>query len=413
MSEASSVAGRKRDRAPRTRAVVGAPSPKPDPTASRLARLRKACLALAGQPYRVALNDLAVALQQIFSARLVVIRDSSELLGLAPSGIDPRDWLDALDSLPRPNGDASPRSIPVPPGDAWPRASGIERFVVVPLDQPRGPGSVWLGFADRAVPTEKELATFGVAGDLVALALWRLSFETSTATTDENSSGLDLTTGEIVSIAAHELRTPLTPITMLLQSLERKARAGNVDVEALGRMRRQVNRLTQMVADLLDLTRLREGRLVLTPVLVDVGACLDQAVTQFREGDPKRPIELVAATPAPLSVLSDEQRLLQAMSSLLDHVARHSPSDSVVRVTLEHRGNRAAIRIWAERTHPAPDLGLVPAPHTPPKTQPFALGVLVAQAVVMRFGGTIAMAAAPDTPASVETTFPLSTSDKG
>jgi K+-sensing histidine kinase KdpD len=352
-----------------------------------------------------------LALQQIFSARLVVIRDNSELLGLAPSGIDPRTWLDALDELPRQDGEPSTRSVPVPPGDAWPRASGIERFVVLPLDQPRGPGSVWLGFADRAVPTEKELATFAVVGDLVAFALWRQHFE-SAHKVDENTGGLDLTTGEIVSIAAHELRTPLTPITMLLQSLERKARSGNVDVESLGRMRRQVNRLTQMVADLLDLTRLREGRLVLTPVIVDLGGCLDQAVTQFREADPKRTIEMTA-TGSPLCVLSDEQRLLQAMSSLLDHVARHSPSDSVVRVTLESRGARAAIRIWADRTHPAPELAVVPAPHATPKTQPYALGVLVAQAVVMRFGGTISMASAPQTPASIEATFPLSSSDKG
>jgi K+-sensing histidine kinase KdpD len=198
---------------------------------------------------------------------------------------------------------------------------------------------------------------------------------------------------------------------MLLQSLERKARAGNADVEAIGRMRRQVNRLTQMVSDMLDLTRLREGRLVLTPVLVDLGTCLAQAVGQFRESDPKRPIELTASS-EPLAILSDEQRLLQAVSSLLEHVARHSPADHAIRVTLERRGNRAAVRFAAVRPHPLPDLNLV-TPQATPKTQPFALGVLVAQAVVMRFGGTISMSATPDAPSTVDATFPLSTSDKG
>jgi K+-sensing histidine kinase KdpD len=391
---------------------VGAPGPKTDPTVTRLARVRKACQALAGRPYRVALNELAAALQQIFSARLVVIRDSGELLGLAPAGIDPRDWLDALDALAPHNGDASPRSVAVPRSEAWPRASGIERFVVVPLDQPRGPGSIWLGFTDRATPSEKDLSALAVVGDIVGFALWRLVFESSLDTTEESSPGLDLTTGEIVSIAAHELRTPLTPITMLIQSLERKARSGHVDLEAIARMRRQVTRLTQMVADLLDLTRLREGRLVLTPVLVDIGPCLEQTIAQFRESEPKRTVEVT--TPAePLAILTDEQRFAEAMSNLLEHVARQSPSDSVIHVTVERRADRAAVHLWADRPQPPPDLALVPSPSTPPKTQPFALGVLVAEAVVMRFGGTIAITAAHHTPVSVEATFPLSASDKG
>jgi K+-sensing histidine kinase KdpD len=362
-----------------------------------------------GRPYGVALNELAAALQQIFSARLVVIRDCGELVGLAPSGIDPRSWLDGLGE-PRREDDA-PRAVPVPPGDAWPRASGIERFVVVPIDQPRGIGSLWFGFTDPAAPSEKEIASFAIVGDLVGFALWRLRLASSLEPMDDASAGLDLTTGEIVSIAAHELRTPLTPITMLLQSLERKARAGNVDIEAIGRMRRQVNRLTQMISDLLDLTRLREGRLVLTPVLVDLGACLEKAVAQFRESEPKRAIEVTASSET-LAILSDEQRILQAVSSLLDHVARHSAADHLIRVTLDRRGDRAAIRFVAERPTPAPDLSFV-APQTTPKAQPYALGVLVAQAVVMRFGGTIAVGATPDMPASVDATFPLSSSDKG
>jgi hypothetical protein len=110
--------------------------------------------------------------------------------------------------------------------------------------------------------------------------------------------------------------------------------------------------------------------------------------------------------------LTDEQRFAQAMSSLLDHVARQSPSDVAIRVTLQRQGDRAAFHLWADRQQTPHELGIA-TPATPPKTQPFALGVLVAQAVVMRFGGTIAISASHDVPASVEATFPLSTSDKG
>src|SRR6185295_9602108 len=137
-----------------------------------------ACQAITARPYRVALNDLAEALQQIFAARLVVIRDSDDLLGLAPAGIDPRDWLDTLKAVNGDAGNGSPRSVVVQSGEAWPRASGIEQFVVVPLDQPRGPGSLWLGFTSRAAPSEKDVTCFAAVGDIVAFALWRLFFET-------------------------------------------------------------------------------------------------------------------------------------------------------------------------------------------------------------------------------------------
>src|SRR3954447_8548386 len=106
MSEASSLAGRKRDR--RSRSVVGGSGPKLDVTVESLARVRRACQQVGGRPYRMALDELAEAVQQIFSARLVVLRDPADSLGLAPAGIDPRDWLDTLDSL-RHDDDSSPR----------------------------------------------------------------------------------------------------------------------------------------------------------------------------------------------------------------------------------------------------------------------------------------------------------------
>ena len=82
-----------------------------------------------------------------------------------------------------------------------------------------------------------------------------------------------------------------------------------------------------------------------------VPRAVEQAVGQLRESEPKRSID-VTISPEPLAILSDEQRLLQSLSSLLEHVARHSPSDSTIRVTLEHRGDRAAIRIVAFRKIP-------------------------------------------------------------
>jgi len=302
------------------------------------------------------------------------------------------------------------RSFRVPPGEAWPRASGIEHFIVVPLDQIHGRGSVWLGFASSDAPSAEEQPTFEVLGDIVGFALFRISLEASTVEAARSeSTGPDLTTGEIISLAAHELRTPLTPATMLLQSLERKARSGVADVDAIVRTRRQVGRLSQMVSDLLDLTRLREGRLILTPVLLEVGSCLSRAVSAFREADPRRRVDLSIES-EPLVILSDEDRFSQAVTALLDHIARQPPLDSAIQVTLARLSDRAAIRIACGRPPFPPDLANVT---TPPRPAPLPLSAILAQALVMRFGGTLTFTAAHDSPSAAEVTFPMSTADKG
>jgi K+-sensing histidine kinase KdpD len=410
MSEASSLTGRKRERAARSPTTGGFGAPGAS-NFGRLSAVHDACRQLR-RPYQIALNEIAVALERIFSARLVVLRDSGpgEPLGLAPAGIDPRDWLDTLEGLRRNGGDGSPQIFSVPAAEAWPRASGIEQFVVVPLEQPHGRGSLWLGFTERLTLTSDDLTCFALVGERVAFSLWQLSVAATQEGANACTRGApDLSTQEIVSIAAHELRTPLTPITMLLQALERKARTGQFDVEAIARTRRQVNRLAQMISDLLDLTRLREGRLVLTPVLLELGSCLTQAVTAFRESDPKRRVELTM-TGEPMVILSDEQRFLQATASLLEHVARMTPADSIIQVNIERRSDRAAVTMTAERPHLAPDVPANPtrANH---RTTPFALSVLVAQAVLTRFGGTISVTGPQHSDASVEATFPLNATD--
>jgi signal transduction histidine kinase len=269
---------------------------------------------------------------------------------------------------------------------------------------------VWLGFARSDAPSAEEQPTFEVLGDIVGFALFRMSLEASTVEAARGeSTGPDLTTGEIISLAAHELRTPLTPATMLLQSLERKARAGITDVDAIVRTRRQVGRMSQMVSDLLDLTRLREGRLVLTPVLLEVGSCLSRAVSAFREADPRRRVDLSIES-EPLVILSDEDRFSQAVTALLDHIARQPPLDSAIQVTLARRSDRAAIRIACERPSFPPDLANVT---TPPRPAPLPLSAILAQALVMRFGGTMSFTAAHDSPSAAEVTFPMSTADKG
>jgi len=218
---------------------------------------------------------------------------------------------------------------------------------------------------------------------------------------------------ELISLAAHELRTPLTPITMLLQSLERKARAGTVDVDTILRTRKQVSRLANMITDLLDLSRLREGRLVVVPVRLDLGKIVREEVQSFQESDPKHRFEL-SGEAATMEVMSDESRLRHTLSNLLGYVARATPSGGEIEISLGRRDGSAAITIRAERPvfggdaskNDVPKSADVEAPQQA-KSEPVALGVLLAEGVTKQQGGTFSLQAAHAHETRAEATFPL------
>jgi signal transduction histidine kinase len=409
MSEASSLAGSKPERVPSSRTAKGGTDPNSAiVTLARLAAAHDVCDRLRNRPYRQGLDELVLDLQRIFEARLVVIRfgGPAESVGLAPAGIDAREWLDTLDQLQPSSADASARCFSVSSGDRWPSASSIEEIVVVPLEQSDGRGSLWLGFGEHAAPSTDELRCFEMLGQSVASALGRLAPDASSrAHGTPTRAQAEPATTDFVAIAAHELRTPLTPITMLLQTLERKARSGTVDIDVIVRTRKQVHRLSQMISDLLDLTRLREDRLTLSPVLVELRSALEKAVSIFRENDSKRRVEVIAPDEA-IVVLADESRLTHAMWSLIEHIARATPADDAVRVELAYRGNRAAIEVAAERTKTARPVASL-APLGTARAQPLAIAVLLARAILVRFGGTVSIGDQGSDNLRLEVTLPL------
>jgi signal transduction histidine kinase len=412
MREASSLVGQKRERGGASRGVQPAPG---RPAFQRIAAMRNACQRLRGRPYAESLNELADAILRIFSARMVAVRDGarSDAFGMAPAGVDARDWIGVFagiesrgDGRPHTSDEGPARISVILPRASWPRASGIEQLVVVPLEQSHGHGALFLGLPQKDPLEQDDLACLDLVGELVVLTLERLQREAPEAPPPSHPLGASLP--EIVSIAAHELRTPLTPITMLLQALERKARSGSIDVEAILRTRRQVNRLAQMISDLLDLTRLREGRLEFAPARLDLNACWSQVLSSAEDNLPKHRIELQSAE-GPIVVIGDEERMLEASSSLLDHVARLLPTDGAIHVSLQRRADRALITIAGQRRPPPPEVA--PDSRESVDKMPLAISVLLARAVLVHFGGETTIGGSHEGGPFITVSLPLAPAD--
>lgn len=127
---------------------------------------------------------------------------------------------------------------------------------------------------------------------------------------------------ELVATVAHELRTPLTAQRALLENL-----ADGVvqpDDAALGAALRQAERLSDLVTDLLDLSRIDAGVVPLRLAPVDVDTLLRSVVDENVGAGRDVAVEVVVE-PGDLVVEADPLRLAQLVTNLLDNAVRHAP----------------------------------------------------------------------------------------
>lgn len=151
---------------------------------------------------------------------------------------------------------------------------------------------------------------------------------------------------EMLSVAAHELRTPVTSLRGYAQLLLRQLR--NEGVLQRDMVRRALEiidqssaRLVDLVGQLLDLSRIRAGRLVLQPQEVELTSLVRRVVaaTQLRAGEHR----FVVNAPANLLACVDPLRLEQVLASLLDNAVKFSPTGAPIRVRLS--ANEGLVRL--------------------------------------------------------------------
>jgi signal transduction histidine kinase len=151
---------------------------------------------------------------------------------------------------------------------------------------------------------------------------------------------------EFISLIGHELRTPLTSIRGYAQLLLRQQPTMGDDPwnkslrSGLQIVIDQSDRLSDLTNLLLDVARVRTGRLALRLSRIDLASLVLQAVTDTRQRPDFPPIDLQSPESGPV-LDADSNRLKQTLTTLLRHAAERSPSGHTVtvRLTTVHIGN--------------------------------------------------------------------------
>ena len=152
---------------------------------------------------------------------------------------------------------------------------------------------------------------------------------------------------EFLSIAAHELNTPLTALKLRLAGMGRHLRHGDAPEKSLQTLRKaeqQTTRLSQLVEEFLDVSRIHTGRLTLRREPVELKELVEEVAERFSAQARRAGCPLVLHLEAGVTGWYDRRRLEQALLHLLANAAKFGAGQPID-ITVECRGDLARLVI--------------------------------------------------------------------
>jgi PAS domain S-box-containing protein len=151
---------------------------------------------------------------------------------------------------------------------------------------------------------------------------------------------------EFLATLAHELRNPLAPIRNALQIMRLSGKA-EVQEDARNVIERQLGQMVHLVDDLLDVSRITQGKVELRLELADVASAVQTAVETSRPLIEVGKHDLTVSLPMPQSLMvrADMTRLCQIIANLLNNAAKYTPDGGRIEVSAQREDGLAVVRV--------------------------------------------------------------------
>jgi PAS domain S-box-containing protein len=151
---------------------------------------------------------------------------------------------------------------------------------------------------------------------------------------------------EFLAMLSHELRNPLAPIRNALHIIRFRARGDAVLEQTSDMMVRQVDHMVRLVDDLLDVSRITRGKIVLQREVVDASTIVNRAVEASRPAiESSRHSLTVTFANQPLPVDVDLTRMVQVVTNLLNNAAKFTPESGRIEISTARKNGDAAIEV--------------------------------------------------------------------
>ena len=203
---------------------------------------------------------------------------------------------------------------------------------------------------------------------------------------------------EFLAMLAHELRNPLAGISTAAELLKRSRDAQPRTVQTGDIIGRQVRHMTKLVDDLLDVSRVTRGLVIIERIPVDLKDAVQGAVEQVKASLAAKRQQLALDLPdSDIFVCGDRIRLTQVISNLLANAAKYSPEERAVKVVL--RATADVVQLEVADQGQGIDPGLLPhvfdlfvqAERSPDRSQGgLGIGLALVRRIVELHEGSVA-----------------------
>ncbi|HCC94585.1 MAG TPA: PAS domain-containing sensor histidine kinase, partial [Flavobacteriaceae bacterium] len=150
---------------------------------------------------------------------------------------------------------------------------------------------------------------------------------------------------DFIGIARHELKTPLTSLKLYAQSVEINLRkqGDEKNAEVVKKMETQINKLNKLISDLLDVTKIQSGRMVLQDSIFLMEDLVAEIVEEQQMSTKTHTIILTKESAG--YIRGDRDRIGQVLSNLINNAVKYSPNAKEVEVNLELIDGSAKVSI--------------------------------------------------------------------
>ncbi len=150
---------------------------------------------------------------------------------------------------------------------------------------------------------------------------------------------------EFLATLSHELRTPLNAIMGWAHVLGQSSQDRDTVQRAATVIRQNATSQSQLIDDILDVSRIIGGKLVLDTTLVSVHAVIDDAIDSLAPAAAAKSIQVIRTLDREIKVIGDRDRLQQIVWNLVSNALKFTPKGGRVEVTLSERAGDAQIEV--------------------------------------------------------------------
>lgn len=266
----------------------------------------------------------------------------------------------------------------------------VKSLVMIPLThRTQSIGVLSMYFQREGNLNDKELHILKLYGSMASLAITRArSYESTTRAVELRD--------RFISLASHELRTPLTSINGYIQLLHSKlADKNTIESRWIKELYNESTRMTNLVKDLLDVNRVKQGQLALVFSEVSVSDVLQKVIAKYHVLYPERVFHFKNSTADKKdTVIGDNEKLQEMMSAFVGNAIKFSKPTSKITIILTHIGRYVVVKIIDEgKGIPQQDLenifgGFYKTKHSKEK-EGMGIGLLLAKHIIQLHKGKI------------------------